>query len=95
VNGHVYRYVADDGLPGREGTFSVCTFWLAHCLALQGDTTGACKTFENVLACANHLGLLSEEIDPYSKEALGNFPQGLTHIGLIIAAIAIQRAEEG
>jgi GH15 family glucan-1,4-alpha-glucosidase len=93
VNGLVYRYLADDGLPPGEGAFLACTFWLAHCLALQGDIEAACRAFEAGLKCSNHLGLLSEEADPHTFELLGNFPQGLTHIALINAAIAIQQAE--
>jgi GH15 family glucan-1,4-alpha-glucosidase len=93
VNNLVYRYRADDGLPSGEGAFLACTFWLAHCLALQGDIGAACRIFEAGLKCCNHLGLLPEEADPRTFEALGNFPQGLTHIALINAAIAIQQAE--
>jgi GH15 family glucan-1,4-alpha-glucosidase len=93
VNNLVYRYLADDGLPPGEGVFLACTFWLAHCLALQGDVGAACRIFEAGLECCNHLGLLPEEADPRTFEALGNFPQGLTHIALINAAIAIQQAK--
>jgi GH15 family glucan-1,4-alpha-glucosidase len=93
VNNLVYRYRADDGLPSGEGAFLACTFWLAHCLALQGDIGASCRIFEAGLKCCNHLGLLPEEADPRTFEALGNFPQGLTHIALINAAIAIQQAE--
>jgi GH15 family glucan-1,4-alpha-glucosidase len=93
VNNLVYRYLADDGLLPGEGAFLACTFWLAHCLALQGDIGAACRIFEAGLKCCNHLGLLPEEADPHTFEALGNFPQGLTHIALINAAIAIQQAE--
>jgi alpha,alpha-trehalase len=93
VNNLVYRYLADDGLPPGEGAFLACTFWLAHCLALQGDIGAACRTFEAGLKFSNHLGLLSEEADPDSFELLGDFPQALTHIALINAAIAIQQAE--
>ncbi len=93
ARGHVYRYLTDDGLPPGEGAFTACTFWLAHSLALQGDVQEAKSTFQAVSQCANHLGLLSEEIDPDTGELLGNFPQGLSHIGLINAAVAIQQAE--
>ncbi len=93
ANRLVYRYLADDGLPPGEGAFLACTFWLAQCLALQGDVAGARQVFERALQCANHLGLLAEEADPATLEMLGNFPQGLTHIGLINAAVAIGQAE--
>jgi GH15 family glucan-1,4-alpha-glucosidase len=94
VNGLVYRYLSEDGLPGTEGTFGACTFWLAHCLALQGDVDGGRQIIESELKCMNPLGLLPEQFDPHTREALGNYPQGLTHIGFINAALAISKAEE-
>jgi alpha,alpha-trehalase len=90
--GFVYRYRNEDGLPGDEGTFGVCTFWLAECLALAGQRERAARLFELVAGCANDVGLLSEELDPATGELLGNFPQALTHIGLIHAALAIESA---
>jgi alpha,alpha-trehalase len=91
-SGLVYRYRTADGLPGDEGTFLLCTFWLAHALALAGEPDRARATFERAIAYANDVGLLSEEVDPHSGELLGNFPQAFSHIGLINAAWAISGA---
>jgi GH15 family glucan-1,4-alpha-glucosidase len=93
--GLVYRYVSHDGLAGGEGTFLLCTFWLAQAQALAGDLEAAVKTFERALASMNDVGLLAEEIDPTSGEMIGNFPQAFSHIGLINAAWAISRARPG
>lgn len=91
---HVYRYKlgesADDGLRGREGTFCICTFWYAECLARAGDLDQARYCFEKMLGYSNHLGLFPEELGP-SGEHLGNFPQAFTHIGLISAAYYLDR----
>jgi GH15 family glucan-1,4-alpha-glucosidase len=91
-HGFVFRYLSEDGLPGGEGTFGICTFWLAECLALAGQRDRARALFTLMADCANDVGLLAEEIDPESRELLGNFPQAFTHIGLIHAAIAIESA---
>jgi GH15 family glucan-1,4-alpha-glucosidase len=91
--GLVYRYRAHDGLSGEEGTFLLCTFWLAESLALSGQVERARDTFEKAIAFANDVGLLSEEVDEESGELLGNFPQAFSHIGLINAAWAISEAE--
>jgi GH15 family glucan-1,4-alpha-glucosidase len=90
--GLVYRYVSDDGLGGNEGTFLLCTFWLAHAQALAGQLDNARATFERAAVFANDVGLLAEEIDPATGELLGNFPQALSHIGLVNAAWAISQA---
>ncbi len=92
--GLVYRYLADDGLAGEEGTFLLCTFWLAHALALAGQTERARAVFEHAAGFATDLGLLAEEVAPDSDELLGNFPQAFSHIGLVNAAWAIRNAEE-
>ena len=89
-HGFVYRYLNEDGLPGGEGTFGICTFWLAECLALAGEVDRARALFERMAGCANDVGLLAEEVDPATGELLGNFPQAFTHIGLIHAALAIE-----
>ncbi|MGI8575603.1 MAG: glycoside hydrolase family 15 protein [Egibacteraceae bacterium] len=91
--GLVYRYVAHDGLDGEEGTFLLCTFWLAEALALAGCTDRAREVFELAAGFANDVGLLSEEVDPGSGELLGNFPQAFSHIGLVNAAWAISQAQ--
>ena len=85
----------DDQLDGEEGVFLPCTFWLAECLARQGDTAGARRVFERGVATGNDLGLFAEEYDLRSGQMLGNFPQGLTHLSLIAAAVAIAEAEKG
>jgi GH15 family glucan-1,4-alpha-glucosidase len=94
-HGLVYRYKAHDGLEGEEGTFLLCTFWLAQAQALAGEIERAKETFERTIAFANDLGLLAEEVDPVSRELLGNFPQAFSHIGLVNAAWAIAQAEKG
>ncbi len=92
----VYRYKAGDGdgLKGNEGTFSVCTFWMVEALAREGQVDEARMIFEKMLTYANHLGLYAEEIGP-SGEAMGNFPQAFTHLGLISAAFTLDRALDG
>jgi GH15 family glucan-1,4-alpha-glucosidase len=85
----VYRYNvlagAQDGLPGGEGTFSMCSFWYAECLARAGNLKKARFILEKALGYANHLGLYSEELG-LCGEQLGNFPQAFTHLALISAA---------
>jgi alpha,alpha-trehalase len=89
--GLVFRYKAEDGLEGEEGTFLLCTFWLAEALAMAGDVGRAREVFERAIAHANDVGLLSEEVDA-SGQLLGNFPQAFSHIGLVNAAWAITQA---
>jgi GH15 family glucan-1,4-alpha-glucosidase len=87
----VYRYdpnASPDGLPGSEGTFSLCTFLYVDALARSGRLTEARSTFSKMLTYANHLGLYSEEIDP-SGQQVGNFPQAFTHLALIAAAASL------
>jgi alpha,alpha-trehalase len=94
--GLVYRYRAErgvDGLAGGEGSFLLCTFWLAEALAMAGRVERARGVFERAASFANDVGLLSEEVDARTGELLGNFPQAFSHIGLINAAWAISEAE--
>jgi alpha,alpha-trehalase len=91
--GLVFRYRSDDGLGGNEGSFLLCTFWLAQALAEAGQTARARTVFERAVAFVNDVGLLAEEVDPTSGELLGNFPQAFSHIGLVNAAWAISEAE--
>jgi GH15 family glucan-1,4-alpha-glucosidase len=90
-DGLVYRYETeiDDGLPPGEGAFGICSFWAVECVAHGGNVEGATRTFEQLLAYANDVGLFAEEIDPDTGAALGNFPQAFTHIGLINAALTL------
>lgn len=99
ANNLVYRYNAlasPDGLPGDEGTFNICTFWLVEALTRAGRDDPlrleeARFMFESMLGFANHLGLFAEEIS-MSGEARGNFPQALTHLALISAAVNLDLA---
>jgi GH15 family glucan-1,4-alpha-glucosidase len=93
----VRRYdprLAPDGVGGDEGTFSMCTFWLAEALARAGRIDDARLTFEKMLGYANHVGLYSEQIG-LTGEALGNFPQAFTHLALISAAFHLTEALDG
>jgi GH15 family glucan-1,4-alpha-glucosidase len=94
-HGLLRRYRSDDGMEGSEGTFVACTFWLAECLACQGRVEEARAAYDRALATRNDLGLFSEEYDPTEGIALGNFPQGLTHLSHITALVALDRAERG
>jgi GH15 family glucan-1,4-alpha-glucosidase len=102
ADGLVYRYLrshSKDGLPGHEGTFSLCSFWLVEALTRAGRTNPALLDdarllFEEMLGYANHLGLYGEQIGA-SGETLGNFPQALTHLSLISAAFNLDRALGG
>jgi GH15 family glucan-1,4-alpha-glucosidase len=87
--GLIRRYLVDDGLPGPEGAFLPCTFWLAELRAHQGQRERARALFERASACANELGLFPEEYDGRAGQMLGNFPQGLTHLAHIAAALAL------
>ena len=86
------RYSVGDGLRGEEGAFLLCGFWLVACLAKMQRVEEAEKNFTELLGCANHLGLFSEEVDLRTGEALGNFPQAFSHMGLILAASELDRA---
>ena len=91
-NEFLYRYHVDDGVNGPEGAFILCGFWLAEVCAMAGDLERAQAVFLKHAEASNHLGLLSEEIDPTSGILLGNFPQAFSHLGLINAAARIDRA---
>jgi GH15 family glucan-1,4-alpha-glucosidase len=93
-SGLVYRYDlarTDDGLPGGEGTFNMCSFWLVEALTRAGRLDEARLLFEQMLGYANHLGLYAEQTGPHG-EALGNFPQAFTHLALISAAYNLDRS---
>jgi GH15 family glucan-1,4-alpha-glucosidase len=93
-DGLIMRYPDDtDGLDGQEGNFLCCVFWLAEVLAGQNRLAEAREVFETACATANGLQLFSEEFDAEKKLMLGNFPQGLSHLSMISAAVAIGEAE--
>ncbi|MGP9021562.1 glycoside hydrolase family 15 protein [Streptomyces sp. BR1] len=93
-DGFVRRYSTEgrsvDPLPGGEGTFLVCSFWLADALRLTGREKEARDLFERLLALRNDVGLLAEEYDPVAKRQLGNFPQAFSHIGLVATALGLE-----
>ncbi|MBS1819659.1 MAG: glycoside hydrolase family 15 protein [Acidobacteria bacterium] len=90
----VFRYLNEDGLPGSEGCFLNCSFWLVGALARVGRLDEANALMTDLLARGNHVGLFAEEIDPATGAFLGNFPQALVHLSLIDAALAIGEAEQ-
>lgn len=92
-NSLVYRYRIDDGLPGEEGAFGICTFWLVDALALSNRLDEAKEIFAKAAGRANHAGLFPEQFDPATGRFLGNFPQAFTHIGLINSALYLAFAE--
>jgi GH15 family glucan-1,4-alpha-glucosidase len=91
VNRYEREKGVKDGVPGPEGTFSMCTFWYAEACARAGRIHEARWVFEKMLGYANHLGLFAEEVGPTGQQ-LGNFPQAFTHLALISAAYNINRA---
>ena len=95
-NGLVYRYRdTDDGLPGAEATFAMCSFWLVDNYVLLGRLKDAESLFRHLLSYANDVALFAEEIDPTNGAQLGNFPQGFAHIALINSALRLEAARHG
>jgi GH15 family glucan-1,4-alpha-glucosidase len=93
-SGLLYRYLpreSPDGLPGHEGAFLLCSFWLVDNLALQGRLEAAMELYDSLCARAGELGLLPEQIDPGSGTFLGNYPQAFSHIGLISSGVNLSR----
>ena len=96
-DGFVSRYSTaqtDDGLPGSEGQFLACSFWLVSALALNGRVDEARTLFDRLLALSNDVGLFAEEYDVDRKRQVGNFPQAFTHLALVQAASLINRADQ-
>jgi GH15 family glucan-1,4-alpha-glucosidase len=91
---HLFRYVKADDFGRPENAFVVCTFWYIDALIAQERIAEARELFENMLACRNHLGLLSEDINPESKELWGNFPQTYSLVGLINCAMKLSKTWE-
>jgi GH15 family glucan-1,4-alpha-glucosidase len=97
-DGLLYRYLpreSPDGLNEPEGAFLLCSFWLVDNLAGQGRVDEASDLFEKLCSYASPLGLFAEQIDPGDCSFLGNFPQGLSHVGLISSAVVLARAQRG
>jgi GH15 family glucan-1,4-alpha-glucosidase len=97
-DGLLYRYLPDrspDGLPGTEGAFVLCSFWLVDNLAWQGRLEEATELYERLCARTNRLGLLPEQIDPTSGTFLGNYPQAFSHVGLISSGVTLDRLWRG
>jgi pentatricopeptide repeat protein len=85
----VYRYRWDDGLPGREGGFHVCSAWMVEAYLRTGRRADAEELFEQMLDCAGPTGLLPEQYDPMAERGLGNHPQAYSHLGLIRCALLL------
>jgi GH15 family glucan-1,4-alpha-glucosidase len=91
---HMFRYRAPDDFGTPKTAFTVCTFWYINALVAVGRKDEARQIFESVLACRNHVGLLSEDIAPESGELWGNFPQSYSMVGLIVSAMRLSRSWE-
>ena len=94
-DGLVYRYLAEDGLPGSEGAFLLCSFWLVDCLIHGGRIDEADELLARVLALGNDVGLFAEEADVATGAALGNFPQAFTHMALVLSCAHLSAAKRG
>src|SRR5262249_45964477 len=97
-NGLLYPYLHEDsphGIPGGEGAFLLCSFWLVENLARQGRLEQASELYSSLCARASALGLLPEQIEPSSGAFSGNFPQAFSHIGVIAAGVTLARVARG
>ena len=91
---HLFRYIKQDDFGEPENAFIICTFWYIDALIVTGRTAEARELFENMLASRNHLGLLSEDINPKTNELWGNFPQTYSLVGLINCAMKLSKSWE-
>ncbi|MFP5224359.1 MAG: glycoside hydrolase family 15 protein [Actinomycetota bacterium] len=93
--GLLYRYLNADGLEGEEGCFLLCSFWMVDCLIYSGRIDEAEALLERLMGLANDVGLLAEEVDPSTGEALGNFPQAFSHMALVLSCVHLAAAKAG
>lgn len=91
-NGYVFRYKNEDDFGVPKNAFTICTFWLIDALAAMDRTAEARNVFSSVLSRANHVGLLSEDVDPVTGELWGNFPQAYSHVGIINSAFRLSKS---
>ncbi len=91
----LFRYDPDKSAVKDQGAFGICSFWGVEALARRGEEQAAREKFNEMLSFANDVGLMAEEVDPTTGDALGNFPQAFTHVGLINAAMTLRRLEKG
>ncbi len=88
---HLYRYDAADDFGRPEVAFNVCTFWYIDALGRMDRREEAREIYETMLSCRNHLGLLSEDVDPHTNQLWGNFPQTYSMVGIINGAVRLSR----
>ena len=91
---YLYRYNRPDDFGIPETSFNICTFWYIDALTAVGRTAEARDLFENMLACRNRMGLLSEDVDPNARQLWGNFPQTYSMVGLIKSAMKLSKPWE-
>jgi GH15 family glucan-1,4-alpha-glucosidase len=97
VDGFLLRYdttTSNDGLPGGEGAFLACSFWLADAYVLMNRVDDACRLFERLLELRNDVGLLAEEYDTHAHRLVGNFPQAFSHVALVNTAHNLGRVHK-
>ena len=94
-DGLVHRYLSPDGLDGQEGAFLLCSFWMLDCLTHSGRLDEAEALLDRLLGLANDVGLFAEEVDPATREQLGNIPQAFTHMALVSSCAHLAAARQG
>jgi GH15 family glucan-1,4-alpha-glucosidase len=95
MHGLVHRYLVPDGLPGGEGAFLLCSFWLVDCLIHAGRVDEGAELLDRLIGLANDVGLFAEEAEETTGEALGNFPQAFTHMALVSSCAHLSAARRG